>query len=70
VPGAEQRERGRKEDLDGVAGGRRRRPDKARTERGKTEEEGGMKFPKDLCANLENYRDLSVKHKFLINLKP
>jgi hypothetical protein len=25
---------------------------------------------KDLCAILENYRDLSVKHKFPINLKP
>jgi hypothetical protein len=33
-------------------------------------EEGGMDFPKDLFANLENCRDLSVKHKFLINLKP
>jgi hypothetical protein len=32
--------------------------------------EGGMDFPKDLCANLENLRDLSVKHKFHMNLKP
>jgi hypothetical protein len=23
-----------------------------------------IEFPKDLCVNLENYRDLSVKHKF------
>jgi hypothetical protein len=27
-------------------------------------------FPKDLCVILENCRDLSVKHKFHINLKP
>jgi hypothetical protein len=33
-------------------------------------EEGGMDFPKDLFANLENCRDFSVKHKFHINLKP
>jgi hypothetical protein len=26
-------------------------------------------FPKDLCVNSENCRDLSVKHKFRINLK-
>jgi hypothetical protein len=29
-----------------------------------------IEVPKDLCANSENCRDLSVKHKFLINLKP
>jgi hypothetical protein len=29
-----------------------------------------IELPKDLCANLENYRDLSIKHKFHINLKP
>jgi hypothetical protein len=29
-----------------------------------------IEFPKDLCVNLENYRDLSVKYKFHINLKP
>jgi hypothetical protein len=45
------------------------RKDKAERER-KNRKEVGMKFPKDLCANLENYRDLSVKCKFLINLKP
>jgi hypothetical protein len=27
-------------------------------------------LPKDLCVNSENCRDLSVKHKLLINLKP
>jgi hypothetical protein len=31
--------------------------------------ERGMEFPKDLCAILENCRDLSVKHKFPITLK-
>jgi hypothetical protein len=36
----------------------------------KNREEGQMEFPKDLCAISENYRDLSVKHNFLINLKP
>jgi hypothetical protein len=34
---------------------RRQREDK--TER----EEGEIEFPKDLCVNLENYRDLLVK---------
>jgi hypothetical protein len=38
--------------------------------RKKKNREGEKGFPKDLCANLENCRDLSVKHKFLINLKP
>jgi hypothetical protein len=28
------------------------------------------RLPQDLCINLENYRDLSVKHNFPINLKP
>jgi hypothetical protein len=32
--------------------------------------EGEKGFPKDLCINLGNCRDLSVKHKFHINLKP
>jgi hypothetical protein len=36
----------------------------------KNREEGEKGFPKDLCANLENCRDLSVMYKFLINLKP
>jgi hypothetical protein len=27
-------------------------------------EEGGMDFPKDLCAISENHRDLSVKQNF------
>jgi hypothetical protein len=29
-----------------------------------------MELPKDLCANSENYKGLSVKHKFSIDLKP
>jgi hypothetical protein len=49
---------------DAAASGRRK-PNRRRTER----EEGEIGFPKDLCANLENCSDLSVKHKFLINLK-
>jgi hypothetical protein len=32
--------------------------------------EGEKGFPKDLYVNLENCSDLSVKHKFSINLKP
>jgi hypothetical protein len=40
----------------------------AREKRNRGERE--KRLLKDLCANLENYRDLSVKHKFLINLKP
>jgi hypothetical protein len=39
---------------------------------GERKNRGGreIELPKDLCVNLENCRDLSVKHKFLINLKP
>jgi hypothetical protein len=29
-----------------------------------------MEFPKDLYVILENCRDLSIKHKFSINLEP
>jgi hypothetical protein len=36
----------------------------------KNREEGQMEFPKGLCAISENCRDLSVKYKFHINLKP
>jgi hypothetical protein len=32
--------------------------------------ERGIEFLQGLMRNLENYRDLSVKHKFHINLKP
>jgi hypothetical protein len=32
--------------------------------------EGQMEFHKDLCAISKNFRDLSVKYKFHINLKP
>jgi hypothetical protein len=39
-------------------------------ERGRTEVKEKWSSPKDLCANLENCRDLSVKYKFHINLKP
>jgi hypothetical protein len=41
---------------DAAASGRRRKPNRGRTER----EEGEIGFPKDLCANLENCRDLLV----------
>jgi hypothetical protein len=61
VAGKEIRERERD-----VAASGRRKPNRRRTER----EEGELGFPKDLCVNLENCRDLSVKHKFHINLKP
>jgi hypothetical protein len=50
-----------------TAGGRRKEGD-AREKRNRGERE--KRLPKDLCAILENCRDLSVKHKFLINLKP
>jgi hypothetical protein len=50
---------------EGAAASGRRKSNRRGTER-----EEGMEFPKDLCANSENYRDLSVKHKFHINLKP
>jgi hypothetical protein len=36
----------------------------------KNREEREIGFPKDLCVNLENCRDLSVKSNFSINLKP
>jgi hypothetical protein len=39
--------------------GRKRKGTRIRESR-----EGEMEFPTDLCAILENYRDLSVKHKF------
>jgi hypothetical protein len=40
--------------------------ERGRKNRGERE----IRFPKDLCINLENCRDLSIKHKFPINLKP
>jgi hypothetical protein len=49
-----------KREGDAGASGRRRKPNRRRTER----EEGEIGFPKDLCAILENCRDLSVKHNF------
>jgi hypothetical protein len=53
----------------GAAGGREKERD-AR-ERGRTEREEREKgFPKDLCANLENCRDLSVKHNFSLIENP
>jgi hypothetical protein len=58
-------ERVRERGIDAAASGRRK-PNRRRTER----EEGEIGFPKDLCANLENCRDLSIKYKFHINLKP
>jgi hypothetical protein len=44
---------------------------KRESNRGVTEEEGGgLDFPKDLCVILENCRDLFVKQKFPVDLKP
>jgi hypothetical protein len=61
-----QGERKEKEHLDGAAGEEKKRGARIRESR----EEGQMEFPKGLCAILENCRDLFVKHKFPINLKP
>jgi hypothetical protein len=43
---------------------------KGSREKKNREEKEKWNSPKDLCANLENCRDLSIKHKFHINLKP
>jgi hypothetical protein len=43
---------------------------KGTADKRRTEEKEKWSSPKDLCAILENYRDLSVKHSFLIKLKP
>jgi hypothetical protein len=58
---------------------KRRRSNKRERERcqgvdraeGEKKNRGGREkeLPKDLCANSENYRDLFVNYKFLINLK-
>jgi hypothetical protein len=45
---------------------RKRQGRRERKNRGEREKE----LPKDLCVILENCRDLSVKHKFHINLNP
>jgi hypothetical protein len=65
----EEREGGR-----GKAPGKRRRRWKKKRkrcqgERQNRERRKGNRLPKDLSAILENCKDLSVKHKFLINLK-
>jgi hypothetical protein len=39
-------------------------------ERRETEEKGNWNTPKDLCANSENCRDLSVKHNFTLIQNP
>jgi hypothetical protein len=51
---------GRDGDEDGAAGEEKKRGARIRESR----EERQMEFPKGLYAILENYRDLSVKHKF------
>jgi hypothetical protein len=63
----EEREGGR-----GKAPRKRHRPWGKRKDTRERENRGGREigFPKDLCANLENCKDLCVKPKFLINLKP
>jgi hypothetical protein len=50
----------------------REAPDKDRggTEREENRGEREKRFPKDLCANSENYSDFMVKYKFHVNLKP
>jgi hypothetical protein len=58
--GEDRREREREKEIDAAASEWRRRPNRRRTER----REGGMDFPKDLCAISENCRDLSVKQNF------
>jgi hypothetical protein len=57
--------KGHERERDDTTSGRRRKSNTKTTER-----EGELGFPKDLCINLENCRDLSVKYKFSINLKP
>jgi hypothetical protein len=37
---------------------------------GETEEKGNWNSPKDLCVNLENCRDLSVKYNFSLIYNP
>jgi hypothetical protein len=56
----------------GAAGqGTKKRQGEDKVEREKKNRgEWEIGFPKDLCVNLENYRDLSVKSNFSINLKP
>jgi hypothetical protein len=49
-----------------ASGGRKEGNAREKRNRGEREK----RLPKDLCAILENCRDLSVKHKFHINLKP
>jgi hypothetical protein len=59
--------RERKREMPTVEEEKKKTPGKGgRTER----EEREVRLPKDLSAKSENCRDLSVKHNFLINLKP
>jgi hypothetical protein len=60
--GAREREEEKKH-LDGAAGEEKKRGARIRESR----EEGEMEFPKDLCANSKNCRDLSIKHNFSLN---
>jgi hypothetical protein len=58
----EERERGRKEAFGWSC---RRWGKKKKGRQGEeTEEKMEWNSPKDLCVKLENYRDLSIKHKF------
>jgi hypothetical protein len=63
---------GREEGKRSAAYGRNeRRQGEDSTERERKNRGGREKeLPKDSCVKLENCRDPSVKHKFLINLKP
>jgi hypothetical protein len=62
----EERKNEREKERDVPARERKRKPNR----RGIEGEEGGMDFPKDLCAISENCRDLFVKQIFPIDLKP
>jgi hypothetical protein len=63
-PGAEQREGGRKEALGCCCRRWERKKKKGWSPGRRNREEGGMEFPKDLCAKSENYKDLFVKQNF------
>jgi hypothetical protein len=53
-------------EIDKGGGKRERRQGEEEQRERKNRGEGEKGFPKDLCINLENCRDLSVKHNFLL----
>jgi hypothetical protein len=62
----EERVGGMDKDGDVLPVGRKRKGARKKRSRGERE----RRLPKDLCTISKNCRDLSVKHKFLINLQP